>query len=195
MQVGADGRWQPGIGDPTLSGWLTVVAYGVVAVLATRAALSMRKGQEGLFAPGDRQRLVRFWVVVAIVMLLLGVNKQLDLQSWFTQVARDLSKQGGWYESRRQVQFGFVVALACAGTVAIALMGFRMRRVWRRVAGAVVGLGVVTTFVMIRAASFHHIDMLLVSGPLPLNWALELGGIGLIGLTAWLGSQPRQSGR
>jgi hypothetical protein len=195
MQVDAEGRWQPGIGDPTLIGWLTVAAYGLAAVLATRAALSQRREQDGRLAPADRRRLVRFWIAVAVVMLVLGINKQLDLQSWFTQVARDLSKQGGWYEARRQVQLAFVAALACAGTVAIAMMGFRMRRVWRRVAGAVVGLGVVTTFVMIRAASFHHIDMLLVSGPLPLNWTLELGGIGLIGLTAWLAGRPRRSGR
>ena len=34
----ADGRWVPGIGDPSLMGWLTVVAYFVTAFLCYRAS-------------------------------------------------------------------------------------------------------------------------------------------------------------
>ena len=40
------------------------------------------------------------------------------------------------------------------------------------------------SFVLIRAASFHHVDLLLRAGPVRLNWVLELGGIGLIALTS-----------
>jgi hypothetical protein len=40
---------------------------------------------------------------------------------------------------------------------------------------------VITAFVVVRAASFHHVDLLLHGGPLPLNLVLELGGIVLVG--------------
>src|SRR4051812_4569456 len=37
LVTGADGRWHPGIGDPGVVGWLTVVAYFAAAGLAYRA--------------------------------------------------------------------------------------------------------------------------------------------------------------
>jgi hypothetical protein len=40
------------------------------------------------------------------------------------------------------------------------------------------------SFVLIRAASFHHVDLLLRAGPVRLNWVFELTGIGLIALAA-----------
>jgi hypothetical protein len=45
-----------------------------------------------------------------------------------------------------------------------------------------VGVFVVTSFVVIRAASFHHVDAFLHSrvADFRMNWLLELGGIGII---------------
>ena len=52
-----------------------------------------------------------------------------------------------------------------------------------QMAGA--GSGVMT-FIAVRAVSFHHVDVFLKSavGGVRMNWALELGGIFLIGLAA-----------
>ena len=73
--VAPDGRWHPGIGDPTLLGWATVVGYFGAALLAYRA---LRLHQA---APPSRDRrlLLGFWAAVLCAMALLGVNKQLDL--------------------------------------------------------------------------------------------------------------------
>lgn len=191
MASGADGRWSPGIGDPTLRGWLTVGAYFVAALLALRAAWIIRKQTEPALRPSDRRRLFAFWCLTAVVLLLLGVNKQLDLQSWLTQIMRDLAKEQGWYEARQHYQVMFVVAVAAAGVVGTLAMAIWLRRVLFRVGIALLGLGVLGTFVVARAASFHHLDALLHSGPFALNWWAEFGGTSLVALNAVAAGKSR----
>jgi drug/metabolite transporter (DMT)-like permease len=162
--------WHPGIGDPTFVGWLTVVAYAVAAVLCFR---------EGATESGVR---FKFWIGLGVLMVLLGINKQLDLQTWLTMTGRRLARSEGWYEERRRFQFWFIIAVALAGALAFAVT-------WRivRAQGAdlwlpLFGFFVLTCFVVIRAASFHHVDQLLhtrIEG-FKMNWLLELGGIGVI---------------
>jgi hypothetical protein len=118
-------------------------------------------------------------------MLLLGINKQLDLQSWLTQVGRDLAKAQGWYAERQSVQTAFIEILVVCGLTGMGLLALMLRRVLRHVTGAVLGLGFLVTFVAVRAASFHHVDRWLGAGVVRLNWMLELGGLGLIALSAW----------
>ena len=88
-----DDRWSPQIGDPTVAGWGTVVAYAVCAVLGFMA---LTRAQD------KRERI--FWGLVTLAMLSLGVNKQLDLQSMLTAAGRCLSQLQGWYEERRVFQ-------------------------------------------------------------------------------------------
>lgn len=190
MAVGLDGRWHPGIGDPTLVGWVTVGAYALAAALAARAALAAKAGSG---SRGSREvRLVYFWGIAAVALLLLGVNKQLDLQSWFTQAIRDLSRQQGWYEERRRYQMLFVMALAGVGLLATLAAAALLRRVLFRIGLALVGMGLLISFVVARAASFHHIDGLLRSGPLPLNLVAEIGSLVLIAMNAWAAGRSRR---
>jgi hypothetical protein len=129
--------------------------------------------------------LVRFWGLVLLTMLVLGINKQLDLQTWLTEIGRDLAHQQGWYEVRRPLQAAFIGLIGLTGAVATVALAFAMRHVFHRVVGALVGLGALVTFVIVRAASFHHVDVLLGRGRVRLNWVLELGGIALIAVSAF----------
>ena len=166
MARGIDGRWVPGIGDATLRGWLTVGAYVLAAGLAARAALVTARLEEPSMPTSHRRRLVAFWCITAVALVLLGINKQLDLQSWLTQVMRDLAQEQGWYEARRQYQSEFVVVVGVLGTVTMTIL---LRHVLLRIGVALLGLGILVTFVMSRAASFHHMDALLHTGRLALN--------------------------
>jgi hypothetical protein len=63
-----------------------------------------------------------------------------------------------------------------------------MRDLWRRYRLAFVGIIYLCTFVIIRAASFHHIDTLLYHLPGAGYWVntfLELGGNVILGLAAY----------
>jgi hypothetical protein len=173
-----DGRWHPGIGDPTAIGWITVGTYIVATVLC--ATCAWRES-------GD-QRRCRFWWALAAVMLLLGVNKQLDLQTWFTEVARDMAREDGWYDIRHQVQIAFIAVLAVLGLLSQVWLYRSLRDFGSEARLAAVGLAFLAVFVVTRAASFHHVDFLLgmeLGGWLKVNALLELGGIGCIAWAAW----------
>jgi len=69
--IGPDDPWMPGIGDPTLLGWLTVAAYFTAAGLCLRAAL--RAGTE-IQALGFHTRSARAYMK----SFAEGVTKALD---------------------------------------------------------------------------------------------------------------------
>lgn len=174
-------NWSPGIGDPTLMGWLTVALYLTAAMLTWRVAQSL--GEE---AKASRPDLL-IWRGLALFLLVLGVNKQLDLQSAFTELGRVLAHLQGWHEQRRLVQFGFIVAVGGMALIAAIVLLAWARRVQGATRLALIGAIWLVGFVVIRAASFHHIDELIHSRVLAIkwNWILEISGIALIILAAW----------
>lgn len=180
-------RWSPQIGDPGATGWLTVAAYALCAILAV-AVWRQLKGQRGRV----------FWAVLALLMTGLAVNKQLDLQSALTAAGKCLARAQGWYDQRRIVQALFIAtvaggALALAASLAVSLWG-RLR--YNLLAAT--GLILVLCYVVVRAASFHHFDRLIgarhfgMSG----NFLFENAGLALIAINAlwllWRRSRPRQ---
>jgi hypothetical protein len=181
-------QWSPGLGDNHLMGWVTVVVYLVAAVASGLAARRL------VASDPQTRRERRFWIITAAVMLLLAANKQLDLQSFMTMLARCHAQLSGWYDVRRAVQEAFIYLVAAGGVTALGLMALLLRGILGRVWLALVGLGFVCVFVVIRAASFHHVDVLLGSSAagIKLNWLLELPGPILVSAVAL---QRRKSAR
>lgn len=173
-------QWSPGLGDNTLMGWITVLVYLLAALAAGRVARRLT-GPDPLLR---RER--RFWIIVTGLMLVLALNKQLDLQSLLTMIGRCHAQLAGWYDIRRQVQEGFIIAVALGGLVTLGVLALLLRGILGRVWLALAGLGFVCVFVVVRAASFHHVDVTLgssISG-IKLNWLLELPGPTLVALVA-----------
>jgi hypothetical protein len=182
----ADGRWMPGIGDPSVMGWVTVVVYFVTAWLCYRA--SRRASGSDPYASVE-QKVAWVWLGLALLLGALGINKQLDLQSLVTQIGEDMAHAQGWYKHRRIVQAIFVAGIGL-GSLAVGVLGLwwlrdRLTQLWPAILGTALMLG----FVVIRAASFHHMDWLLyrATGPIQLNWVLELGALAII---AWAALRP-----
>jgi hypothetical protein len=175
MSTSFDGRWSPGIGDPTVIGWVTVAAYCTAMVLCYLCCRTA--------PPGPHRR---FWLYMTVVMALLGINKQLDLQTWFTQTGRDIALAQGWYQHRRLVQAIFIAWLVLAGLAAQFWLVDLLRHLDKYARRAVTGLVLLTVFVIVRATSFHHVDQMLgfTIENIQVNAILELGGIGLIALAA-----------
>ena len=190
-------RWAPGIGDPSLMGWVTVACYAIAAVACLRAAApyaaapyaaaphsgAQRAGGEG--ASSNRNSRT-FWLILAVMLAALGVNKQLDLQSLLTQVVRDLAKARGWYEQRRAMQGWFVAGVALVGVSILSSGMLHLRRAdgGRRLAFG--GLVLIFAYVLMRAASFHHMDWAINQTLLSVkvNWIVEIGGLILVTLGA-----------
>jgi hypothetical protein len=175
------GQWRPGIGDPTLMGWLTVVAY----LSASWACGWATRAEEKLAGDHARARSV-FWWLLAGLLLLLGINKQLDLQTALTVVGRRLAREQGWYENRRFYQVIFLGCIAVVGWFLLGLLCWLSRPLRGRRLLALLGGVYLGSFVVIRASSFHHVDQLLGLrfGGLKWNWILELMGIACVGVSA-----------
>ena len=179
-------RWSPDIGDASFVGWITVVGYLATALLCGRVSLAsndMSVRQRLLFATERK-----FWLLLALTMVLLAINKQLDLQSLFTEIGRDFAKAQGWYGERQSVQRGFIWIISIFGAVTGLIgivMTFSARNVWLR--AAVFGTVLLGTFIVVRAASFHHVDAWLMTSRhgFKYNWLLEILPIGLIAFSAW----------
>ncbi|RYY05739.1 MAG: hypothetical protein EON55_25130 [Alphaproteobacteria bacterium] len=117
------------------------------------------------------------------------MNKQLDLQSLGTAVARHLAQNEGWYDARREAQALFILGICAVMLLAMVALTIIARRVGRWPRLSIVGLILLLGFVTVRAVSFHHIDALIgfEFAGVRLNHVLELGGIAAIGSAA-LGS-------
>ena len=172
------GQWSPRIGDPSFMGWFTVGSYFTCAVLASILALSKHSG--------DRRAFL-FWSMIGLLMILLGINKQLDLQSLFTEIGRQIFRAVGWMGQRRIVQFWFIVAFGATALAAFLFFARINRDLFRRFKLAFIGLFFLLCFIVIRAAGFHHFDAMLgfkLFGA-KLNWLFELTGIYLIFIAAF----------
>ncbi len=177
LSIIKNGKWSPGIGDPTLIGWLIVAAYITAALLCAWRAYSAGKNR--------LTRPLAFLLTLTVVLTLLAVNKQLDLQTWLTGIARNMARERGWYQQRYIFQRSVVITIAAAGGCLIILTAWFMRHC-RRHRLALIGLILLLTFILIRSASFHSIDdvMAFKCAGLKLKDILELGAIACIAISA-----------
>ena len=171
------GGWTPGIGDPSALGWFTVIAYLVGAWLCLSAAGGDPAGG----------RTTRLWRLIAMTLLLLGLNKQLDLQTLLTQVGRAVAQHQGWYGERLALQAAFILAMALTGAIAVGVMWRRIRVLRCNIRYALAGLIFIFTYVLIRASSFHHVDIFIKSRVCGVKWSwiIEISGIAIVWIAAW----------
>lgn len=178
--------WRSSIAHADLADWVTVAAYLIAAFLAGRSAQRARPPEENL----ERW----FWRFTAVLLAFLAVNELLDLQTLLTAVGRAYARADGWYEDRRSVQFVFVLALGAAGLVTSIVLCWLTRTMDGAVRLAVVGLMFIGIFVLFRAASFHHLDVLFSRGTGPFNWGSlqEIAGIMIVLAAAARYAQKRR---
>lgn len=169
-----------GLHDNGIAAWVAVAGYLAAALLA------------GLAAARSEGRERAFWLFAALCLLLLGLNKQLDLQTLLTGWGRDLAREQGWYRERRPFQKAVILICGTSVMLAGAWIAWACRGLRAAVWVTLTGLALLALFVLVRAASFHHLDVALrtlVWGE-KLHVVLELAGIAVAGLGAVLALRP-----
>ena len=192
----ADG-WRPGIGDPTVIGWLLVACYLTTAVLCAWALRVARIGaRTAAEFPGPDRRFrdrtaayrasFRFWALLVGASVLLGLNKQLDFQMWLTEVGRDVAIEQGWIHQRRQVQSFLVGLVALGGLTTLGSLLYLTRELLPRHVLAFAGTVLLACFLLVRTLSFHHLDVFLNRRLLGVEtvYLLELAGIACVAVCA-----------
>ena len=185
LGIMVNGHWMPGIGDPTFIGWFITAAYLIASGLCGVCAWRTDR-----ISPIFRSRHhCAFWWCLAVIMLLMGVNKQLDFQCWIIVVGKELALAQGWYSQRRIFQMWFIVGVAISGLILLIWLGWKLKRLWRQYGLALFGILLLIVFVTIRAAPLNHVagfpGWQSVMGLI--NSILELAGIGLVGISALMG--------
>lgn len=168
-------RWSPQIGDPNLTGWLTVLAYLLTALLSI-AVWHRMAGQPGRM----------FWAILVGFLIILAINKQLDMQSALTTAGKCLATAQGWYANRRVVQAAFIAILLIIILIGLIITIFALRGDLLVNAFAILGLATVLSFVMVRAVSIHRFDYFIGSKTLGIsnNFIFENFGLALISVNA-----------
>ena len=173
------GRWRLAIDDSTVTGWLLAGAFIATALLCSLYARC---------AESHRGHRV-FWWSLAVGLLVLGINKQLDLHVLIEAVAREVAKRHGWYSQRRAIQMWFVTGLATISLALAVFTGWAMRGVWRQRWLPFCGIVIMLAFILVRTASINHVCEMLNLEP-PGSWLLSVFqgvGIACIGVSALAG--------
>ena len=165
-------EWQSSIAHADLADWVTVAAYLFAASLSVRAARYAWLRRE------TRDRI--FWYITAGLLIFLGINELLDLQTLLTIVGRAHAIANGWYPDHRRIQYLFIIALSVAAILVGIAMILLTRRAHTAVRLALLGLVFIGLFVLLRAASFHHLDDLLGSGAPEFNWGSVQEMVGIL---------------
>ena len=185
MEILSPGLIRKMINSATLLAWLTVLAYLIAAALSLACAWRADR----IFGPAHLWQHRLIWAGMAAGLFFLGVNKQLDIQSWFTAVAKAIAYEQGWYDMGQRAQILFIAGLGLISLIMLVVGAWFLRHVWRQY--WLLGLGVlfVARFVVVRAASFYGVSLPELSrftGGFRINWLLEIIGASVIALAAAL---------
>ncbi|MBC7757172.1 MAG: hypothetical protein H7Z20_11165 [Bdellovibrio sp.] len=170
------------VGDPTIMAWIVVAAYFAASIGC------FLKAKASNWFGGSYS----FWLYLAATLFFLGINKQLDLQSWLTETLRDSAKNHGWYAYKRQLQVIFIGALGFGLLLVMLSVSVLLANSWRRYKLTWLGMALLCLFILLRAASFEHVTVLINADFLGLNInvALELGGLLLIIFDTFFNKNP-----
>jgi hypothetical protein len=181
LLVATQTGWRPGLGDNDLVGWMITLAYFLAALLCTAA---FRDEARSYRVVGRLQRPA-FWLVLTALLVLLGFNKQLDLQTLVMSTGDELVTSARLDAHRRLLKLVSLLTLALTGAAIALAMLLYIGRHWRLYLLAFVGLMYLGVFIVLRAA-----DSLPVLNEInrryyeSIHLLLELCGVLMIGASA-----------
>jgi hypothetical protein len=169
--------------DNSLLSWLVVAAYFSAAIMSVLVAVRADR----IFCEGRVliHRLV--WSGLAGLMFFLSINKQLDLQTDFTNAVKTIAAEQGWYAYGQKLQVWFIAGLTCAGLMLLLALIWALRAHLRQYWLLLLGILLLASFITVRAATFYGVQLYplsRLSGWFRVNGILEIVGGVLICLGA-----------
>jgi len=140
--------------EPTLGTLVLLTAHVAVGILC--AWSFVRERQEGREASQPW-----LWLVLALPVLLLGLQHAVGLGTAFTNELRRQALDGGWYGGRRSVQRLLIELIAPLGAGVLALLLWGVRKQWRRYLPAALAVVFLSGYGALQLISFHDLDAAL----------------------------------
>ena len=184
-------------GHLTAIGWTTFALYMVAALFSFRAAASVRSQSSAVRSPHSSER-GRIWVWLGAILAVLGLNKQLDLQTLLIELGRRAAQKENLFEYRLELHalffLGFVLVIIALLVAVMFRLPGQIGRFGRQLPLAAGGCALVCAYIIIRAASIDHMDQMLGFDleQIPFLWLLEAGGLMLLIVQALRSSGGQQ---
>lgn len=173
--------WKPGFGDNDWLGWTITAAYFLVSLLCVAAF----RDEVRSFRVVRRLQRPAFWLILTALLVLLGINKQLDLQTWVQSTGDHLVQSEGLESHRLGLKVLSLLTLGLAGLGITLAMLLYIGRQWRLYLLAFVGLLYLGVFIVLRAASsISFLGEINEKYYESIHLLLELCGILMIGISA-----------
>lgn len=178
--------WRSEFGDNDLLGWSTTAAYLLVAVLCARTARAAAPSGSEPPRANLAEESPRPWWVLSAGFLLLGLNKQLDLQifvrEWGLRLLSAMGLEGQWRWAVRLFTLLLALFLLRVMATAARMLG-RSTRGHRLL---LTGLALLACFAVARAGVYvPGLRRLNLRFGKALHLVFEFGGVLLAGLAAW----------
>ena len=158
---------------------LLVVGYVVAGLCWLRASRRARADSTGGFS--------RWWLLGAVLLFLLALNKLFNLRLQFEAGIRALAKAGHWYDRRQPVQFVVAIVLpSVLALLAAAFLAIKGRGFMRRQPLALAGWSLLLIYLALRQTQEWKPVLRWLSAIRYYDWrlALETAGILLVVLAA-----------
>ncbi len=142
-------------GDPTFIGWAVCLLYLVVSLLCLHRTKR---------APRISPKECIFWRLICGICLVLGLNKQLDLQTSLLSLARSWGHSVRLYQYKYYLKVGFMTLLT-GSALAVSLVVWRALHPAREeTQKAAFGMSLIAAFVLLRAGRFQGLPFFLQIG-------------------------------
>ncbi len=152
-----NGYWTTNRGDPTVIGWAITVCYAVAAYLCLYCTGHLDSSR----ALPISRIYAWFWWGMAVALMLLTINKQLDLQMLLADIGRAFTKHQGWYGQRKPVQIRVLALGVTVGFACLQEIGYRLKRAPRSTMFALWGVVLLGVNVFVHLVSLHWIERVL----------------------------------
>ena len=173
-------------GHLTALGWTTFALYLIAALLSFRAAFASSRCPRSVVRDQWSSETGRVWIWLGVVLSVLGLNKQLDLQTLLIKLGRQIAGKENLSANRAGLHVLFFLGFILAFIALFVAVRFRLPghigRFGRQLPWAAGGCAMVCAYIVIRAASIDRVDLMLGFDfeRIPFLWLLEAGGLLLI---------------
>lgn len=186
-----EGYWRFGFNDQSPGRIAITVFYALLSAACgfivfgrkSTKAISSFSHESSSAIPGVKYDEIRwFWATLFVILVLLGINKQLDFQTLAGDIMRTMAKIQGWYETRKSFQIHIMSMLAGCSAALLTFILYKMRKARPDVIPALMGIIILIGFIVLRGVSLHSIDDVLstrIAGFRLYGW-IEFFGLALI---------------
>lgn len=167
-----------GAGHLTALGWTSFALYMAAGLISLRSA--------GVARSHRLDALGQIWTWLAAVLVVLGLNKPINLQTSLIRLGRHFMNGENLDAYRMKLHalffLGFLLTVVALIGLALFLGRAQLQRFGRELPLAAGGCALVGVYVLIRSVSITQVDQMLGMNfkHLPFLWLLEASGLMLI---------------